>query len=241
MSPVPPKWAPPKPAKPPAPPSVPVPISTEGRPLAVAEPDPAATTTGAMTTQTVPMPMTAAELPRNANGETAVGTIVAVPLAPAKGDIDVPAGTPVAVVVQDFLKNTTIRVALALVYGAFALFLGYVALQVLQGQVGKDFAWYFDVLIVGGFGLGIMALTFFWNAPLVCKVRNAVLGALAAFFGYVGFVIISNNGLDGIDWHKTTHVGLNFAIVALVGGVLALSKLFDNNPITKLPWKSDPK
>jgi hypothetical protein len=197
------------------------------------------TTTGASTTEPIPMPTTAAELPRTPTGETAVGTIVAVPLAPAKGDIDVPAGTPVALVVQDFLKSPTIRVALALGYGALALFLGYIALQVLQGQMGTDFAWYYDVLIVGAFGVGIMALTFFWRAPIVCRVRNAVLAGLAAFVGYIGFVILANSGLDGIDWHKTFHVGLNFAVVALVGGILALSKLFDNNPITKAPWKKD--
>jgi hypothetical protein len=187
------------------------------------------------TTVAVPMPTTVDEL-----RQTAVGEIVGVPRAPATGDINVPAGTPVALVVQDALKNPTVRLGLAIIAGAFAFFLGYVADQILETRVFGELPWYIDVLIIGGVGAALIALVAFWQTPLLVKIRGAILTGLTAFFLFVGWTVYNNNGLDGIDWHKTMHAGVNVAVVAALGGVLLLSKIMDNNPITKLPWKKAP-
>lgn len=166
-----------------------------------------------------------------------VGENVAVPRAPASGDLGVDPGTPVAVVAEGFLKNRTVRVAIALIGAAFSLFLGYVADQVVATQFfAGDIPWYFDVLIVLGVGAAGICLVVFWKTPVLARVRKAIGAGLAAFFGYVGYTIIANNGLDGVDAHKTFHTALNFGIVAAVGGILLISKVFDNNPVTGAPW-----
>lgn len=188
---------------------------------------------------TAPAPVTSAEL-----RTVEIGALVAVPRAAASGDINVPAGTPVAVVVQDAFKNPTVRLGLAIMSGALAFFLGYVADQILQkrGLLGS-LPWYLDVLIVLGVGVALIALVAFWNTPLLVKIRKAIIGGLGAFFGYVGWTVINNNGLDGVDWHKTMHAAINVAVVGALGGILLLSKIFDNNPITKMPFSKsdDPK
>lgn len=194
------------------------------------------TTTGDMTPVSVPMPLTSAELPRKADGTVAVGEIVAVPIAPKGGSIDVPDNTPVAVIARDALKSPTVRVGIGIIAGSFAFFIGYVFDQILETRFIGPIPWYLDVLIVGGTGAALIALAAFWNAPIVAKVRSAIWAGLGALFAFVAWTVVTNNGLDGINWAKTFHTGLNFAVVAALGGILVLSKVFDNNPITNLPW-----
>lgn len=194
------------------------------------------TTTGDMTPVSVPMPITSAEMPRKADGTMAVGEIVAVPIAPKGGSIEVPDNTPVAVIARDALKSPTVRLGLGITAGAFAFFIGYVADQILETRFVGPLPWYLDVLIVGGTGVALIALAAFWNAPTVVKVRKAIIGGLGALFAFVGWTVVSNDGLDGINWAKTLHTGVNLAIVAALGSILVLSKVFDNNPITNLPW-----
>jgi hypothetical protein len=207
-------------------------VTEEKQKMSATPPDPAPVTT--TTSVAVPMPTTVAEL-----RQSDLGDIVGVPRAPATGNLGVPSGTPVALVAVDFFKSPTVKIALSIMAGAFAFFLGYVADQVLQTKFLGPMPWYLDVLIVGGVGAALIALVAFWHADIVVKVRKATIGGLMAFFGFVGYTITVNNGLDGIDWQKTFHAGVNVAVVGALGGILLLSKVFFNNPITNLPWTKD--
>lgn len=162
-----------------------------------------------------------------------VGESVAAPRAAAAGAIDVEPGTPVVVVAQGLLKNRTVRIALALIGGAFSFFLGFVADQIIAWGVGRNLPWWLDTLVVLVVGSAGICLALFWKTPVLSRVRKAIIAGLTAFFGYVAWTIYNNNGLDGIDWKKTEHAALNAAIIAALGGIFILTKLVDNNPVAR--------
>jgi hypothetical protein len=80
------------------------------------------------------------------------GKTMVVPLVSARGPIDEPAGTAVAVVVQNFWRSPSIVAYRRVVIGAVSAFFGYVLSQIIEagGLDGVDWSKTFHVAVNTG-------------------------------------------------------------------------------------------